>query len=424
LDPMHIDNSKIVKEVMETAGKLALDSVNKMADLPCGHLSAELQSQFRHAVFMRLQEQIKCTVWKKLEEVKIHPGTFVAEARSMGMVGAEVWTGDIASAGALGVSMEVGAVLLVSSLILNAAIQQSGDLVSEEFKCLSQRGVDAGGAAIMGAFSVYEFGVGTTCGYEWLTGATAKAGMGAALGCPVATAVAITGGLGMGYCAIKNAQRAMVRKPSLSKTGEGQPTSLKGYFQALRNLVIIGNGAILRSLLAHHGKTPEEIDDFLDDTPVEDLLSQSENGKISVSNLRELADLCRLPIAEGCDVWRFGRGLFEEPDVIKLLAFEAADAVIIMGEDDVTRLDMQLLMYPENNTFLHTLIVKDVRNHAGLDRLQNTLLSKLRRHFGLKPDQKIGFKPNWLGLLGPNLDCLGGHALRYLVVPPKHDPRT
>merc|ERR1711971_432457 len=117
--------------------------------------------------------------------------------------------------------------------------------------------------------------------------------------------------------------------------------------------------------LRHYGKTMEEIEEFLDDSKLYEQLSCSD-GKVTADNLDAVSNI---ELAEECTVWRFPRGIFKDSNVLDLLSFDAADVIVIMG-DDITDIDLQLLMFQKNLTFLRTLIVKDVKSQ-GYERLKS-----------------------------------------------------
>merc|ERR1712048_308517 len=132
---------------------------------------------------------------------------------------------------------------------------------------------------------------------------------------------------------------------------------------------------------------------------------------------------CRIEVAPNQYVWYFKRDIIIDPKDLRVLSFDAADAIVIIGGEDIPKLDLQLLMNQDNDNFLRTVFVKNVRNSknvADYGKLKTDLQRKLQNLLGMKQimETHTGLQPNWLGLIGTTLECQGGHALKSLIVPP------
>lgn len=213
---------------------------------------------------------------------------------------------------------------------------------------------------------------------------------------------------------------------------DGNPIHLKDYFLPnSRNVIVIGQGEILESLLAYFGKDPEEIDDFCNSSKLEETLDERD---LNDSMLGEAINQTRMEIRENCFLWRIPRSTVE--DVFKSivddrttgpldLSLDAADAIISVSTE-LSPVDMALLVKPptmsttHTPTMLKTLVVRDVKNQKGYVRLETDLKTKLSRVLKLDKGESGKLKPNWLGLLGTDLECPGGAALKSLVAPTVH----
>lgn len=175
----------------------------------------------------------------------------------------------------------------------------------------------------------------------------------------------------------------------------------------------------LSSLLLHFGITEDEVDAFLENSELEEIISDSKEGLV-VSILPEVVRLARIQLQQGCFLWLFSKTLFDSSmqQVVNLLSLEAADLVVIPVASEISALDLNFFtMGPQ--LMLKSVIVKDVKKERGFEILETNFHKKLAKRHGINPDQLWnGFYPNWLGLLGVSLECKGGIALKTLVVPP------